>query len=67
MSNIDFSKVESAHAQIQRLAVARRKALKAEGARRIEVALDRQTQLNLIAAAVSGDLSASELAMLRAS
>lgn len=67
MTNIDFSKLVTAEVRAQPLDTERRIALKAEAARGIEAVLDRQTQLNLIAAAVAGDLSPPEMVVFRAS
>lgn len=67
MPNIDFSKVVTSAVRVQRFGAERREALKAEAARRVEAGLGRETQLNLIAAAVAGELSPAEMAVFRAS
>lgn len=67
MPNIDFSKVVTAAVRAQRFGAERREALKAEAVRRIEAVWNRETQLNLIAAVVAGDLSPAEMAVFRAS
>ena len=67
MANIDFAKVQTTEARTARKQNDRRIALKAEARRRIETVLDDRTQMNLVGAAIAGDLSRAEMVLFRAS
>ncbi|SNT10886.1 hypothetical protein [Antarctobacter heliothermus] len=67
MANIDFSKVQTNEARAVRKQKDVRVALKAEARRRIAAVFDDRTQMNLVGAAIAGDLSRAEMAVFRAS
>ena len=67
MANIDFAKVQTTEARKARKQKDRRLALKAEARHRIEAVFDDRTQMNLVGAAIAGDLSRAEIVVFRAS
>ncbi|SNT26391.1 hypothetical protein [Antarctobacter heliothermus] len=67
MTNIDFAKAQKAEGRTARKQKDRRLALKAEARRRIAAIFDDRTQMNLVGAAIAGDLSRAEIAVFRAS
>jgi hypothetical protein len=67
MANIDFAKVQTAEGRTARKQKDRRVALKDEARRRIAAVFDDRTQMNLVGAAIAGDLSRAEMAVFHAS